>query len=656
MMPVLAGHCAEPDSVRTLQAVEVQGASRANGQVGADGNITLDAGSLRTAPRTLGEADLLRRLLSSAGVNTISDYSSGAAIDGMSYANNLYSINGVPAGFPYHFGGIFSAFNSRHYPHLTLQKSVHDTGTPDCLGGLVDIYGPDEIPRRTSGSLNVGMMASSLSLRQPVGSRTCVSASARVSYIDQIYGPMLRQGDYDIGYGFHDIDLDILHNLDAAHTLRVWGHYNHDFMHCLDDNFNMMMRLKWHNAMGGVEWRGPNGGFTAGYSETVNTMRLSLPEVSIRVPSSWREAVARGHYGFSLNRVRLTVGAAYTGTWTHPQRVSISGYGYGDSPVIESRSTLLKVPVSVNVRLAEDWSLDAGVDLDAYFGQDRYRRFDADPRVTLRYIHGRTTAMLHVGRYHQFTHQVGMTEIGMASNFRICASRLFPEQQSVNFALGASHRFDFWNLTVSGDVYYKLVYDVPEYTGMVMDFLNDGYRAQDYIDSTDGYNTGVNVTVSRDFGSLTASLTYGFCVARRRLPGSREYFTASSQIQNALNVTAGYVFNRHWDIGVAFGYGSGRPITPVRAVYFIGQRLMMEYGKRNSGHLPAYHRLDIGGNYRFRTGRVEHTVSLAVLNVYGHSNVEVRTYRYNPKTQGLKVREVCSLFRFLPSLSYTIDF
>ena len=100
-------------------------------------------------------------------------------------------------------------------------------------------------------------------------------------------------------------------------------------------------------------------------------------------------------------------------------------------------------------------------------------------------------------------------------------------------------------------------------------------------------------------------------------------------------------------------------MTPVTAVYFIADRLMMEYGERNSARLPAYHRLDVGASYRFHSGGrlpLDHEVSLSVLNAYGHRNVEMQTMRIDAMSGRYERRSVGSLFRWLPSLSYTVRF
>ena len=108
-----------------------------------------------------------------------------------------------------------------------------------------------------------------------------------------------------------------------------------------------------------------------------------------------------------------------------------------------------------------------------------------------------------------------------------------------------------------------------------------------------------------------------------------------------------------------FNLASGRPYTPIKAIYFIGERLMMEYGNRNSARLPLYHRLDFGADYEFHTGGrlpLTHRVNLSLLNAYGRRNVEMSTFTVDVRSGTYTRRDVSSLYRLLPSLSYTLTF
>lgn len=649
-----------PDSLHVLDEVVVSAARRNRPQIAADGGVIIDASMADGAPRVFGEADLLRVMLGSGGVGVISDYSSGVTIDGMGYAQNAYLLNGVIVQFPYHFGGIFSTFNSYHYPRLRLWKSIHPVGLADCLGGIVSTESLTAIiPARVSANVNVGMLASSVSLRVPVGNRFCIEASGRISYIDALYKNILDSDDTGVSYGFRDFDISAIYLTGASGKLRVFGHLNTDGLDYSDDNYLMDTRLKWSNYVAGAEWTCDNAEVTLGYSGISNRLEMTMPQFEICVPSGIEQCTVKGNYALEAGPVEIKTGAEADYFAADLQSATYSGFGRNRDAGAghKANAALSKMWGEASLSMTDRFSFDAGVELNGYYGPDGYNRFNIDPRLTATFRSGMLSLSAHVGRYHQYIHQVGFSEIGMSSNFRTVPTRSCPPQEAIAFVVTGSLLVPEPGIKVALDAYYKRVLNVPEYYGGVLDLLDYDYVADAYIDNCSGFNTGAGVTVSRDFHDFSASASYNYVVARNRMPGSDVYFTASSGIAHAVSVNASYRFpGNHWSVSAAFVYSSGRPVTPVTAVYFIGERLMVEYGKRNSGRLPDYHRLDIGANYKFLTGRLAHTVSLSLINAYGHRNVEISTYVFNTATGNIRQRQLSSLYRFIPSLSYSISF
>lgn len=648
-----------PDTLHTLGQVEVEAARRSRPRIAADGSVTFDASMLDMSPRYFGEADMTRLMLTTAGVTTISSYSSGASIDGMDYSQNLYLLNGITVEFPYHFGGIFSTFNATHYPRLRLYKSHHPSGMPDCLGGIIDIEGHSDTPQRFCGTVNAGMTASSATLRMPVG-RVSIEASGRVSYIDALYKPLLDSDDTGISYRFHDLDIAATWRPDALNRFGLFGHLNSDRMGYDDSNFAMDTRMRWVNALAGVSWQGPVTEALAGFSRLSNRLTLDMPNMSLVMPSSINRFFAGASHRFYIGNIPMRAGARATAVDARLQSVGLSGFGSDDttpSDTAKRRAVFTKLWAEATISLPASMQLEAGFDVNAFFGDDGFRRMHFDPRLALTWRNRTTTVSIRLGRYHQYVHTVGFSEIGMASNFKLPATRQCPPQQSLAASIAFGRLIEPLALKINADIYYKRVFDQPEYTGGVIDLLQPGYCAEDYISVCSGYNTGGSITLTRDFSRLTASASYALAIARRRMPGSCEWFTASSEIRNSINLSASYRFpGNHWSVSASWAYATGRPVTPVRAVYFIAERLMVEYGSRNASNLPAYHRLDLSAFYRFTTPSLTHTLSLAIINAYGRRNIEISTYAFNADTGTLRQRNVSSLYRFIPSISYTIEF
>ncbi|MDE7143147.1 MAG: TonB-dependent receptor, partial [Muribaculaceae bacterium] len=265
---------------------------------------------------------------------------------------------------------------------------------------------------------------------------------------------------------------------------------------------------------------------------------------------------------------------------------------------------------------------------------------------------------LHAGRYHQYLHQVGFSDLGMSSDFKIAASRRIPPQECLTLAAGAVYA-PGGGVRLNADAYCKLISHQPEYLGAVLDILDAGYAAENYIRQTRGHNFGGSVSARWEHGPLNASLAYAYCLTRRRMEGEPGWFSAAGELRHTLRAAAAWNAGSHWTFSATFALASGRPYTPVTAIYFIGEQLMMEYGPRNSARLPAYHRLDLGAAYRFRTGgrvALRHEIGASVINAYGRANVELSTFVLDTEEGTYRRRDVSSLYRFLPSLNYIVSF
>lgn len=646
-----------PDSLTTLEEVNVVASGQRSPRIGSDASLTLDAGRLAPGIRAFGEADLLRRLQLAGGTGGQGDYSSGLTVDGMPLSTNTVLLNDVPVHFPYHFGGIFSVFSGSQYPRLRMWKSIRPATAVPATGAVMLLQSSSRRPEKTEASVNVGMLASSVSLRQPLGSRLSVEASARVSYVDALYKGLLSTKATDISYNFFDADLGLRYELSPGSFLRLFGHYNGDRVKYDDIHFGLDTRLRWHNALAGLQWQTDNANATIFYSGFANTLKMKMSGIYINVPSGMREAGARGYWRFGRGRFNWTAGASASWYSIRPQQMEYSGIGSGlDLPRGYMNAGLATLSCSGKAETTGFLSIEFGLAANVLFGRDSYMTVNLDPRLSLLFSLGQVSLTLHGGRYHQYVHQVGFSEIGMSSNFFLPSTRACKPQESWNFVISAGIPTGISGLRADADVYWKRVLSQPEYHGGVLDLLNSDYRAEAFIDVCNGYNTGGSISLTYDFGPLTAAAAYSFGIARRKLPGSDLYFTASSETRHSLKTSASYIFpGGHWTVNASFIYQSGRPLTPVKAIYFIGEYLLVEYGKRNSARMPAYHRLDLGASYRFTTGKLHHSVNIAIINAYGHKNAEISKFIYNSDKGTVKRDYISSLYRFLPSLSYTIE-
>ncbi|MCM1036675.1 MAG: TonB-dependent receptor [Bacteroides sp.] len=649
-----------PDTV-ALRDVEVT-APHAVARRGADGAVRFDTRSTASVPRTLGEADPLRYLRTLPGISAVSDISSGVTIDGSDGAQNIYRLNGIPVHFPYHFGGVFGVFNPVMYPRVTLRKSMRAASSPDYLGGTVDVGSAAVRPERPTGRVTAGMLASTLTAMVPAG-RVVAGVGARVSYLDLLYGGLLRRNSGEILYNFSDVDLSVDWRPGDRDAVVATFHINGDRLTYGDDDFAMSTRLRWRVLVAGIEWRATRSALSMTHrayrSQYSSRLGIIMPQMGLTARASIGESGVEGRFDIPLPRdLRLDAGYSLR-VWDYvPQWVDT--YGIGLSPALPAEA---RVAVSAGAdaalsRRAGRATLSAGARLTHYRGHGGFHATVADPQVTVSVDASPWQLSAQVASASQFVHQVGLSEIGLASNFRLAADSVAPPQRRWGLSMAASRSLGGIG-ELSVEWYGKLVRRQTEYTGAILDMVLDGYSPEDYIWTCRGYNTGVNMMASYTRpGPVSGSLSYSWCLARRRRNDAPGWFTASSEIAHSLKADACWRIGRGWEASTAFCLTSGRPYTPVTAVYLIGERVMMEYGRRNSARMPAYVRLDVGGAYRFTTGagRLSHRIDLSVLNVLNRPNVEMYAYTVNMDKLIIRRREIRTLFRLLPSLSYEISF
>lgn len=662
-MTMQARAVAPVDSVE-LGEIEVVATSLRTTRLGDDGSLTVDAAVAGRTLRSLGEADAIGYLKLLPGVTAGSDYGSGLSVQGGDYSHTLFRINGIPLFFPYHFGGIFSVVTPFHYPVVKLEKAIHDRSMPSRVGALVDMSVRKGKYERVCGTLNVGVISSGISVGVPVSRNFDITASARISYINDLYGSLLRGKSSEIRYNLSDVSVTGVWTPTSYDKVTADFFLNSDHLKVIDDAYVLDTEMKWGNIAGAVKWEhAMSGGSMQNsvyYSGFTNRLSLDMPQMGLHLPSEIGQLSVSGVVDLTLDSLwRVKAGYAVALNRVIPQWTDVSGYNMtSDSRPVKEHGEEAALFGEVYRKLGSCVLLSAGVRLTGYH-QALYRRIFADPSVTASLSRRWGQITLQLASYTQTLHQVGFSEIGMSSNFWIGSTVGLPAQRALSAAVNYNKSFCGGGYTFSTDIYYKRLRGCAEYDGYLLGLLDDGYVTRDNILTGKGYNCGIDVMLTKNTGKLTGSAAYAYGIARRRFDNITGWVTASTELRHSVNLFARYMVDTHWSVSAVFAYATGRPVTPIKALYVVGENVLMDYGKRNSGNLPAYHRLDLSATYSFRSDKwlpLRHFVNVSLLNAYGHRNVDMVTYSYNVDDNMFCRKEVTSLYRFMPSISYTVEF
>lgn len=642
-------------------------------EVSADRSLNLSkGGNMRYNPddiyghlRIMGEADIIGELKRLPGSLSRGDFGSGVMIDGANPSQMIYRLDRVPVFFPYRFGGVFSTFNTPFYSRIDFERGFHKAEMPSRLGAKVDLSTIKKASA-VSGTFNVGLLSSSLVLSVPMGERFLINVGGRISYVDELYGPFLKK-DMDIRYRFHDLNLNAAYHVDKSNTLSLNLFESYDKLRYADDKYTTEDYMAWENKLASLTWRREGTvkmEHRVYFSSFSNKFDVVMSNLMLKMPSSlWMLGASGDISDIELSRnCVLTAGYELNFYKNRPQEMWIDGYGEDR----EENSVAVLNPIEsrvfgdLKIYVADYLNIFAGLSLGYYYNTNHYNSFSVDPRVTLNFPVGAGAFNFHIGTYSQYIHQIGFSEAGLASDFMVVSGKDLPVERSVSFEADYTGMLPY-GFNVSLNVYYRIISHESEYEGSLLNVLDNGYDMYSHIKSYNGFNTGVNLLARKAFGKFRVDFGTGYGIARRRRQDFRNYIRGRSEPGFSINAGVAYIPNVHWEFNANFRYNTGRPYTPVTAIYMIAGNVMMEYGVPNSSNFPSWQQLDLGATWKLFSGQnskfpLTHLINVSLINAYGHRNTEMMTYTYNPEENVFHLKKINSLFRFLPSLSYSLKF
>lgn len=656
-----------------LSELEVTGRNSASKRL-ADGNILFDGESMRRGMRVLGEADVLSSLKQLPGVTFASELGSGVVVNGSDPSTTLFSIDGAPLFFPYRFGGVFSALNTSHFSSTLFSRTSHNASFASRTGAGIDMLTPTNIPTRPEGYASLGLIASSATFRLPLTRKFCLNFSGRASYLDEIYGRLLKGKTSQVKYRFQDYNVTGIYTPTDRDRIALNLFCGNDRLVMDDPNLAMDFGIRWNNSLASLNWKHRGAVDTevrAWHTRFSNRVLLDMAEFEISMPSAIAQSGMFAEVSsrkFSERMGNVSGGIELNYNDVHPQYVDLTGLSIEN--VADRRHQK-----ALEGRAFADWHFEPvrNLKIDLGFSGSLYRSRDVEgnnisdnqyfttfspsPRTTLRFSSRAGEFKLHYGYYTQYLHQTGFTDIGLASDFWSASSVNLPPLRANSMSLGWMKRV--WNesITLEAELYGRLMRGMAEYEGDVVSLLYNGYDSSGGITSSCGFAYGLNLSATKELGDIYGRIAYSWGTVRRHSPAGMIFSILDPG--NSLHLNAGWRINDHWTVDGSFNLASGRRYTPVRALFVIASNMLCVYGTQNSARFATYHRLDLSATYSFRTGGrfpLRHFVNLSLLNAYGHKNQEAFRYKIDTEEQTIVRVQLNSIYRFIPSLNYAIEF
>lgn len=643
-----------------LDSVTVKG-SRYRLPVRSDvsGVTVWDMGSMSMLPQILSNADPLHYAQMLPGIQTNNEYRGGINMEGCDNQHNTVSVNGVTIYNVNHLLGFFSAFNTSHFNSMSIAKGMVNAGSPNRLGGQLDMQVTTETSDTVGGILSVGLISSQGTLTLPLNKRTTLFLSLRDSYINLLYGRWLKADDQEIKYSFYDANVSLVHRYDDKNTFLFDFYSGSDDVRFSEDYYYADMMAKWGNTMGAAHWIYEKGNVSAKTTAYVTSYRnkfsLDMQDLSFKMPSNIIDV------GLKNDVTWNAWNAGFETIWhtIEPQSVEHQGdYNVASVPAIRNNSVETSLYGNYKWPLARNLSLTGGLRGSLFTQKQSSACVALDPSVRVLYANENMHLAASYALRHQFLFQTGFSDIGLPTEFWMQTDDDYPPQYAHEFSIEGSSFLLRRKYKVSVDVFYRQLHHQLAYKGSVLDYINTVYDIHGSLMKGRGENYGFSMTLNKCTGKLTGWVSYTYTHARRSFDeaGRRKLSPANHERPHEVNVVATYALNRHWSFGGTFIGATGTPFTAAQSLYLLNNNIIIKYGEYNAARFHPYMRMDVSANYKwYNKKKHEQGVNLSLYNV-GNKKNELFYYLKSNEEGSFVYRPVTFIMYMLPSLSYYYKF
>ncbi|MCW5922157.1 MAG: carboxypeptidase-like regulatory domain-containing protein [Saprospiraceae bacterium] len=673
----------------------------------------LPLGEMRQLPMPGGEADLLRLAALQPGILTGVDGVGGLHVRGGNADQNLILLDDVPVYNPGHALGLFSIFNPATVSNARMWKGDFPARYGGRASSVVDVRTRDGDLQQYRAAASVGLFASSLTAEGPiVRDRSAFLVSGRITYLEPWIRFFSKRGDLvnfsgdNAGYRFYDLNAKLNYVFSERNRLYFSGYFGgdvfqNDFEQLIIDPEGLQadryrLNTDWGNHIAALRWNNVTSknlfvNTTLRYSRFTYQSRLGLDsrfyyangrETALADYGLLYQTFIRDWSGktdftyYPDDLLTLRWGGSFTLHDFRPGAISANFLHPGQSPIsIDSLANLFdnneklgadeaEAYIDVELHPTNNWRIEAGMNASAFSVRNtNYRALL--PRFRLHHSGARGWSQwVGFHRMAQYLHQIGSFNISLPFELWVPSTRKVPPEEVRQITAGIGWQHRGWGWQVEG--YYKNLDRALTFLttndALVTGGAEDASGWEDRIAVGRGESKGVEITLEKTTGLTTGSIAYTLSNTTRQFPeiNSGNVFPFRYDRLHDLKITLNQRLARWLDASVVWAFATGNPIT-LAGVKYTHQspesdikREVVVFTEVNGYRLPSYHRLDLGLNARFASGRFSHGINLGVYNAYNRYNP---FYLYVDSRSGVQGRAIqYTLLPLLPSFRYEIKF
>jgi hypothetical protein len=689
---------------KTTETGEVIVSSRnlsSNVQSTSPTTIKITSKDIKKLPSLMGEADVLRVLQLSPGVQSANEGNSGFYVRGGGADQNLVLLDNTLVYNPSHVLGFFSVFNNDIVRDGVLMKSglTADYGGRMSSVVLINTIDPENVKYTVNAT--IGLISSKLAISGPIiKNKLDFYIAGRRSYLDQTIKPIFKtfvNGESSFynntEYYFYDLNAKLIFRFSNREKLSFTYYSGKDNFSLKQFSLNYNNRMIWGNRLlSGTYKRIFNEYWflesNLGYTNFNFDFTANQYNVDIRLNSKAEDI----NWKLKMNRIkennRIIFGFDYTYHHFIPNNINAVANGlvldFGANRTLYAHETALfynqeynlssKLSVSYGLRYTnylfvgpytEYNKNEIGEITDTVFyrsGQIIKTYNNLEPRITLKYQFNPTTSVkASYTRHFQYIHLASASTVTLPTDVWLPSNDHLKPQKSNQYTVGYYQNLITNQFTASVEIYYKDLFNQMELLYGYINNFQDKTFDESMVFGT-GKSYGIELFLRRNLGKITGWVGYTLSKTERKFDAinSGNIYPAKYDRRHDLNVVLSYEINKKWNVGCTFIYATGNAMTIPVDKYIIDGNVITGYSEINSFRMPAYNRLDLSVNYLLKkSAKYESSLNISVFNVYNRANPYFIYFEIsgNVNDYNLKITpKQVSLFPILPSLSWTVRF
>jgi len=658
--------------------------------------IQISRRDIEAAPAFV-ESDLFRAIQLLPGVVTQSDFSSALYIRGGNPSENIILLDDVRIYNPYHFGGVFSTFNTDAIKNVDVSLGGFPARYGNAISSVISITNKDGNSKEFEGSGSISLLSSKLELEGPIPNGSFL-ISGRRTYFDVLYNTFVRKKDEGkVPYYFYDFHGKINYAFSDNNKLTISGFYGDDVLNAESDREEWDEQIQADRITGKDKTDIRFGNF----STTIKWQYIFNPRFFsefVAAKSRFRVSMF-GDYGADENTVAEDVINDYTVhgdiTYFHSDNHEIKfGLDYQrlDFKILMDINEHKLIDYSrkanfYSTYLQDDWKISNLLNVQGglritHYDLGNYTSFD--PRLSCRYrLQHNINLKASFGLYHQYFYTFNPEDIDFLNYIRLI-DLWFPIDERYK-PIQAIHYIGGIEYMLNDDYMFSIEGYFKDYDHL-LDLNELGDKGQD-DDFLRGYGkaTGVELLLRKQKGDFSGWFAYTLAFTEKTIELPRaSYFIGNKNVKreyqtyrpsydrrHSLTCVANYQASEKWKLSTRFTYASGLPETPTigwKILYSIGDYPNDVYGEpapvkapKNSKRYPAYIRWDISAmrTYRFKNWSLQ--PYLQIINLTNHKNIFIYNYDLergidsNGNLLPAK-REGVPMFPFVPTIGVNFKF